>query len=219
MPSRDGIEASRSGSDNRRIWDCSIPLFALLVCAPQSLAGQTIRGIVVESRTETPIAFARLALVQADGTVDASTTADGEGRFRLTASAGLYRLTSERLGYASVTDSIRLDAVGEVLVVVRMAAEAVPLDPIVVVGRSGLERGRDGFERRRSLGRGLFLTVDSIRAREPVVATDAFYSLPGVIVHDDLTPGGRRDPIFYTSSGAKCLLIYMDHIVTPLCTW
>ena len=92
-----------------------------------------------------------------------------------------------------------------VSVEIRLSAQGIPLDPLVVTARRGFEPGRFGFARRRAQGKGVCLRRDSIGLREPGVATDAFHAVPGIVVR------GTR-----VSSMYGCLVVYADHVGVPV---
>jgi hypothetical protein len=184
-----------------------LPL-ALSAAGAVPTAGQRVFGRVIEERSERGVGLARIRLIAADSSVSAATTADSAGFFVLdSASPGSQVLRVDALGYASRSDSVTI-AAGEVInVVVRLAPEGMRLAPLEVRARGGLERGRFGFERRSALGRGVFLTADSIAARDPRVATDALRGVPGVInINDNV----------FSMTGGKCLVIYVDHRLSPV---
>jgi hypothetical protein len=182
----------------------------ILAIVPDCLSAQRVRGRVVEEGTGVGVSFARVELVRDDTLVVAVTTADTAGFFLLQVTPGTYRLRTDRFGYAGwLSDAVTVGQGQTVTVTLRMAARGIPLDPIEARA-GGYERGRFGFDRRRALGKGWFLTPDSIKARSAVVASDAFWSIPGIEVTD------ARDPSVSSWYGAKCLVLLVDHQNAPL---
>jgi hypothetical protein len=190
-------------------------LLAVLITAAAAHdgSGQRITGRVVEEGTDRGVGTALVSLLGGDSAVAARVLTDSAGFFLVDgATPGIYRLRAERLGFAVVI-SEPIDLIrGEVVnVVLRMSARGIPLAPLEVRARGARERGRDGFERRRALGLGVFLTEDSVRRRSPAVATDAFYGIPKITIMD----AGRGANV-YSLSGGKCLVIYVDNHVFPV---
>ena len=76
---------------------------------------------------------------------------------------------------------VRLDAVGEGVEITEMAAEAVELDPLLVVTEAR-SRNLDaaGFYDRRARGVGRFVSRDDITSSNALRASDLFRTMPGV---------------------------------------
>jgi len=115
---------------------------------PRAATAQVVRGIVVDAHGDTPIMIVEVSILDDGGEVIRTTTSDRNGDFMIgTDQPGEYRLRAERLGYESVTTEpleFRRDSIIEV--VVRMAAEAIVLDPLEVIGRGESEINRATFE-------------------------------------------------------------------------
>jgi hypothetical protein len=196
----------------RRLWYAA--LFMLIAAVTTSPAhAQRITGRVVEDGTDRGIGYAQVSLVARDSNVVASALADSVGYFVIDAAAGTYRVRTTGLGYATFeSDTIPLRP-GEVLnIVLRLSIEGIPLAPLEVRARARDEPGRFGFARRQALGKGYFLTDDSIAVRQPVVATDAFYGIPRI----DILDNGTGSPQVLSWSGAKCLAIFLDNMPRPI---
>ena len=79
-------------------------LFLMLFAASAPLHAQIVRGQVVDSVTQVPLAQATIALIDRDGAEQARTVTDDEGRFLLRApAAGEFHLRVELEGYRSST--------------------------------------------------------------------------------------------------------------------
>lgn len=87
-------------------------LAALSLLTAGQLAGQTIRGTIVEEGSSRPVAGGFVVLLDAEGAQQAVALSDAEGRFRLVAPRpGEYGLGVDRIGYLSVrTPVFRLPA-------------------------------------------------------------------------------------------------------------
>jgi protocatechuate 3,4-dioxygenase beta subunit len=131
-------------------------------------AHMTLTGQVVEFETGAPIASATVRL---SGTpLQAFTQADG--RFVIQQlPPGPYDVDVEHVSYRTVRDSFDLDLGTNVSLTVRMAASAIPLEPLIVTVRSQhLER--TGFYDRRERGHGTYITRDEIERTLPSYSTD-----------------------------------------------
>jgi hypothetical protein len=183
----------------------SLPVFGL--AAP--LEAQRVTGRIIDAATGERVSTAQIALLDQDGARVRVGVSDSAGYFQLEARRpAAYRLRAERIGYGDYTSvEVDLKAGETVSVVIRLTARGIPLKPLEVRARGGDERGQDGFERRRAHGKGIFLTVDSIRARRPAVVSDAFYGIPGVHVFEGL--GSVRLISMY---GGKCFVMFVDHM-------
>jgi hypothetical protein len=186
---------------------CAAAGVLVFLCSSSGNA-QRLSGRVVEREGDVRIAEVQVSLLDESGNAVRSTWTDTAGYFVLEARRpGTHRLTAVRYGYAKYTsEAFRIDAGETVTVVVRLSPEGIPLEPLEVRARGGDERGRDGFERRRALGRGYFLTLDSIWARRPALASDALHAVPGVVVFD-----GMGTVSVYPLGGGKCFIMYVDH--------
>jgi hypothetical protein len=115
-------------------------LFVLLVIAsgitvPQSLHGQEVHGRVLSAESGSPIELARVRLIDLASGAVLDRITDAQGRFRVRVEGLVNRLEVSAFGYLSHVDSVYLGSPDESLEVeVLLGAEAIPLDPLVVVG-------------------------------------------------------------------------------------
>ena len=181
-----------------------------VVALASPLQGQRVTGRVLDDGTGERVPFAQVTLVAAaNGASIASLMTDSAGYFVLQGKAGRVRITAYRIGYATYSsEAVELRKNENISVVLRLAAQGIRLPPIEITARGRDERGRDGFDRRRALGKGWFLTLDSIRARNPIVPINLFDGIPGVVVVD----GGTTPVLYSMSSPAKCFVVYRDHM-------
>jgi hypothetical protein len=154
---------------------------AALLCA-WPVQAQTVRGIIVEDSTRTPIHGATVELVAANLAKVAATLTDTAGAFVLRANApGKYTLQLAHPSYASNgSDTISL-ASGEVLMVqLRMGRQAIKLAPVVVTSRGNARVG--GFyDRMQRGGFGHYITRTEIEKRPGANrASDLLQGVPGV---------------------------------------
>lgn len=146
----------------------ALPVMISAAMAP-GLAGQSIRGILLEAHSDRALADGSVVLLSPEGNQVRLAVTDAEGAFTMIAPApGPYDLYVERLGY--LTSVTRLDLVRgeEVLVQFRLEPSAFALDSIgVSVPRGSTALQRVGFDTRRQRGIGHFLTRDRLLERGP----------------------------------------------------
>jgi hypothetical protein len=135
-----------------------------------------VQGRVVEAESGNPIVDATLRIA---GT-PLTRTSDADGRFTIEGlPAGAYALHAEHLAYQAVTDSLNVDLGTNVTLQVRMAASAIPLEPLIVDVRS-LMLERRGFYVRMDRGLGTFITRDRIDRMIPLQPTDVLRGVAGI---------------------------------------
>lgn len=149
----------------------------------QPASAQTIHGVVVEDSLRVPIAAATVKLIRADGLIAATTQSNSAGVFVLRpALGGRFVLHLEHPSYRPITaDSVLLESDESMLVELRMARSAIPLEPLIVRAISQARLG--GFyERRAQGGFGTYLTSAQIRERPRARASDILWGVPGINV-------------------------------------
>jgi hypothetical protein len=155
----------------------------LATLTPASAAGQTIRGVVLEEGTTTPIATATVDVRGADTTYTAVTNEVGWFQIELH-EPGQYVLRPSHMSYTAATaDTLTLAQHEIVTVVVRMGLAAIPLEPLVVATRT-FHPLKGFYDRMESGKRGYFVKRDFIQRRLAV--------RPSHLV--DMTPGIRIRP-------------------------
>lgn len=178
-------------------------LLLALVATHEPLAGQVVRGRVLEGGSRTPVILASVTLVDTTGTVDAQTVSDHEGAFQLTASGpGSYYMIVQALGYRPAADGILdLDDGGFVPVEFYLRPEPIELDPLLVTAEQ-VQRHLDnqGFYERQKTGFGHFLGPDELEETAVLDLADHLQRLPGV---KKRYVGGAAS-IFMNSSGLGC---------------
>ena len=137
-----------------------------------------VAGRVLDQATGAAVAGAEVALDD-DGMV----VTDAQGTFTIRdVSAGTHLLRVSRLGFGERTDTIHVPEHALVNVTVSIAAEAIPLEPIVVDIRSAV-LARTGFYERKDQGYGgHFMDRVQIEDKNPSAVTDLFSDVPGVRV-------------------------------------
>lgn len=160
-----------------------------------------LSGLVVEAESGVPV---RGATVQILGS-PRRTFSDDAGHFSFPfLKPGPVHLRVTRLGYQTADGLVEVGGGQEVAVEVRMATEAIPLEPIVVTAtRKALTLpGALDLERRVNSGWGEFVLSDEIELRSPTKVTDLLRGT-GVEVL------GNGAAIFMRRSGCAPL-VYMD---------
>jgi hypothetical protein len=167
-------------------------LLASVVCCllPRNAEAQLVRGRVIEAEGANPIKHATLELLDDRARVVARVTVDSLGAFRVRGwEAGKYRLRTTALGFKSVQSDILELATGDVFdLTIKLDANAVPLEPVVVNARareSLAEIALAGYYDRRDagqrLGLGRFFDRGAI-ARRGRKLTEVLATIPGVRV-------------------------------------
>lgn len=204
-------------------------LMISLLAFPSVLSAQLVRGRILEAEGDRPIHLARLALLDDRDRVLMETLSDSTGAFRIRAwQAGKYRLRARGLGYETVTSELMELATGEEFVLeVRLAAEAIPLEPITVVARSQsslTDIALQGYYDRRDYGRrtgiGRFYDRGEIRERGTRM-TDVLRRVPGLRV---ITDSLRNEIITITGNSVSSLRgsgicpvnLYLDGFFLPM---
>lgn len=155
----------------------------VVLCQATSLHGQgratggTLAGVVVDTMN-VPVAFAHISMLDAAARI----VADDGGRFRLTTNSdNAYKFVARRIGYNPVYFDLAIPAGLTVEIEIRMTPSVRTLDAVEIDEvREPLRKV--GFYERMKLGHGHFVTPDMVAAMRPVRASDAFASIPGVIV-------------------------------------
>jgi len=133
---------------------------------------------------------AELSLIDSTGTSVLLVLSDSIGMFRIAApKAGRYEVLAMRLGFASVRAEVEVGEREIVEVELRMAEEAIPLEPILVVARREIRRGTldefyDRMGRNRQRGVGWFFDREDIEQREDIRLPFLLNSAPGVFLSE-----------------------------------
>ena len=161
-----------------------IPL--LLSALPVPAAAQGIRGQVVDE-IGSPVSAALVSLLSEAEEVLRTVEADDEGNFRFEEiSPGSCLLRVERRGYETTTTPHLLVEEGFTLVVeLRVAVDAIPLEPLVIRQRARTRRLDpliQAFYERREEGWGHFIEREEIEERQASRLSDLLRGKPGVII-------------------------------------
>ncbi|MGD8320567.1 MAG: TonB-dependent receptor plug domain-containing protein [Gemmatimonadota bacterium] len=143
-----------------------------------------VTGWVKERDTEVPVMGADVVLRPSTGTGIAAAAETGEeGGFDLgMVSPGTYVIEITRIGYTTLSDTVGFVDGPPAVLSVFLTPEAIDLEPITVIVDQTTNPILQGFERRRALGIGAFITRDDIERRHPTKVSDLFRSVPSVHV-------------------------------------
>jgi hypothetical protein len=190
-----------------RGWRCLL-MAAFLALGAHPAAAQSILAVVRDAATGAPVAEAMVRAEAADGSLAAAGFADAAGVVVLRVrQPGPYRVAARRSGYDDA--SVQVQAVGrQVQAEIRMAQRPFTMDTVVVMGQLPDESGRQGFERRRAMGEGVFLDSAYLDRRAGVVAFagDLLRGVPGVYV----VRRGLGESVPRSERGWKCMVMLVD---------
>lgn len=144
---------------------------ATLLVWPGSLLPQSVRGTVKNAATGEPVADASIVLLNKNGRVARGTLSEPDGSYVLVApESGRYTLRVGGAGFVT-QDSPEID-------LRRGEAAQFSFSLVPEGGVPGLAE----FERRRAMGKGIFLTAEDIRQRGGNRFTTVLTHVPGVTV-------------------------------------
>ncbi|HEY8468640.1 MAG TPA: carboxypeptidase-like regulatory domain-containing protein [Longimicrobiales bacterium] len=177
-------------------------------------AAQVLRGRVLDAVTGEGVPSAEVVLSDSTGGVAGSALADSAGLFRIRLAApGSYGLRVRSLGYHPLeVDSISIGASEEVVVVLRLGLDAVPIQGFEITGRSRFYQGRleefyERMARNKRAGIGRFLVREEIEERPVTYATDLLYAFPSVSIQ------GQERLVVLRRQGRECVpLLYLDGV-------
>jgi hypothetical protein len=186
---------------------------ALLVSAAAASA-QQVRGRVLDDATQRPLPDAQVTLFNASNERVATALTNERGEFIIRARrAGQHLLKVEHIGYA-LNISPRFDLTpSEILEIeFRLRVEGILLAPLTVVGRRGIEQGREAFARRLALGTGVHFDPVQVALLQPQRPSDVFRYVEGLRVN----PRGDGEFSIQSLRGWGCLAIFLDHSPDPI---
>ncbi len=188
--------------------------FVVLLGAALSLepaSAQTLRGRLLESGTDQPIAYGTITLLTEGGDTVAFTTTRKSGLFLLSGRAdtvGIYQVSAAALGYEETTDGLfRFRPRDTLTVEFHIAPAPLALDSVIVEARSRgavVEDGeliRNGFLDRMRQGFGEHLTPAQIERLSPVDMEQLLLSVPGV----EVQYGFGNSRILLRGRGRRCV--------------
>ncbi len=167
----------------------SIGSLALGLVIPWSSASaQAILGKIVLAGDTVGVAGATVRVLDNNGRFLLEVQSDDEGRFRVPLNfPGRFHLSASRIGLRTVEADVTIRDREMVEVEMRMAQEAIPLDPLVVTARRVIRPGTldeyyDRMERNRQRGVGQFITRDDVESSPAANTTLLLAQVPGVFL-------------------------------------
>jgi hypothetical protein len=184
-----------------------------ILLTPGLLAAQTVKGVVVEEGSRTPVRGATVELTPRQGGSPVRTDTDSLGAFRQhVGKPGVYLLRLTHISYAQVSDTVSVGKEETVQLELHVSQAAIPLQPLVVTARA--RDPYEGFyERSRRGGFGRFLTREEIERRSALRVTWLLEGMPGVQIVRVPLGSGMFTNLIATRGGAlgHCFpMIYID---------
>ena len=169
-------------------------LLALLwvnMAIPRALHGQSpdsasvVRGQVLGYENGDPLDGAAVSLTSGPGGTRGIGTriTDEDGLFQFQqVPPGTYRIRVTLLGFADLQDTLRVDPLSDLDLVLSLSVSPVKLEPLVVVSERRTLGPMGDLDRRRRAFSGTFFDREDIEAMAPFVFTDLLRRVPGVRV-------------------------------------
>ena len=182
------------------------PMLAQAGPRPSAATGSSavVKGVVRDDAGRA-LGGARVSLIGQQVEVES----DELGAFALTvATTESGRLLVRRIGFAPETLSIVVSAAGAVTAEPALRRLAMPLDAVIVNGRTDLRGPIAGFYQRRERGHGRFFTQEQIASRNVGRMSDLLRAIPGMRV--DQRRFGRQT--FRLRGAIIAPLVWLDGI-------
>lgn len=177
-----------------------------------SAEAQRIRGQALEDESRMPIAGAMVELFGEDSVRLATAQTDSAGAFVLLPGRyGDFVVRVTHFAYLPMDSAALTVRPGETVVIeLRMATRAIPLEPLVVTSR-GDPRLRGFHERMRRPGFGRFVTREDIERRPGARTTDLLRGIPGIQLVPTNTGIGNVITMRGGGASGRCLpAIFID---------
>src|SRR5688500_11691372 len=162
-----------------------LALLGVLWCSADPVAGQTIRGRVLEQGSELPIPTAGVTLIDEKGAAVANAIADSSGNFAIRPpQPGKYWVRAQRIGYVNkLTPVIDIGLDSQAETTIRLEIRGDVLDALRVrENAKRLEIGRSQFARRCAETEAICIRQARIKASRVTFPNDIFESIPGMAV-------------------------------------
>jgi hypothetical protein len=158
----------------------------LFLLAAGPLEGQSILGRILVAGNTLGVDGVSVTVLDQGGSPLFQVQSDSTGLFRISLEApGSYGLSLTRLGFRSFQVEVEVGDREMVEVELRMAEEAIPLDPLVVTARREIRLGTldefyDRMERNKRRGVGQFITREEVDATPVASTAHLLARVPGV---------------------------------------
>lgn len=193
-----------------------IALGLWLVASAAAAQTQTMSGQVLDDQSGEPLEGVHLVLLDTEGRNFGETFTNEMGGFRLVVPrAGEWLVSADLIGYGSVqSDPLEMKASERLILEIRMAVEAIPVEPVVVTSRvshinADIQAFYNRVQRGRLSGLGHFVTREDVDRTAPTEPSDLLRTMPGLRVISGRTIYGGSKTGIQMSSG--CIpAIYVD---------
>lgn len=163
--------------------------FLALALGASATAAQSIVGRTVHDPTGQALEGVHITLLDDRGERHSETFTDATGTFGIPVPhPGSWRVRAELIGFAAVeSEPVAVTEDERVRLEIRMAVEAVPLDPVIVTSRTSNQRPTirdfyDRVEQGRHSGLGQYVTREDVERQSPWRPSDLLRSISGVRV-------------------------------------
>ena len=173
---------------------------------PAAMAGQEVTGLLLESETRAPIAWATISLLDTTFNAVTQTLSSQTGAFLLESpEAGSFYVLAEALGYEPKVDGIlELKEGGSASIEFYLKPKPLEMDSLIVA----LKRVRTygyltevGYYERQKMGFGTFVSPDEIQRRRPFTTFDLLRSVPDLRIEEGGRAGTR---VYLMRGGSRC---------------
>jgi hypothetical protein len=196
----------------------TILLLVATALEPSVGAGQTVRGLVTDAATGSPIALATVWVVSERGESVASVLTTNEGFFSLDAGDdGVFLVRATALGYApNRAGPLELDEGAVRVIEIRMTAAPLGVEGLLVEGTRSDPVGNDltrrGFWERYEEGRGQFITPGEVLASDAMFTPHLLRGLEHVVAQHGAAPWTVWPMLGVTESSACAPRVYVDDL-------
>lgn len=207
---------SRSGLGRALV---SVLIGAGIVVHASGAHAQSLRGRLLDVRTEEPLGAGILTLLTEDSSTVVTAVTDAQGHWHIAApEPGMYYILAKRLGYEPwVAGPVEVHAGEDLNSVFHLRPLPVRLDPIEVTAEA-LERRLElaGFYNRQRADFGHFMTPEEIEHRSASALSDLLSAIPGVQLISSGLVGSRSIQLrgSFLSHGGVCRpRVYVDGLI------
>ncbi|HEU4563632.1 MAG TPA: carboxypeptidase regulatory-like domain-containing protein [Gemmatimonadaceae bacterium] len=176
------------------------------------LAAQSMRGVVRDADGGHPIPLVELQLMEQGRLFGQSVRSDTAGRFSLPIPpVGTYTLRARRVGYIPlVTGALPSVGLAGLDVAVELTAAPAELADTVTVTAPPFHPLMAGFEERRRLGLGTFITREQLEKRGGATLPELLREIPGIAVaYSPRTRASARSIRSATGRGCSAV-VFLD---------
>jgi hypothetical protein len=178
------------------------------------VVGVVVHGRVTDRTTEEPLEGVRVSFfgLGAPGAYEWTGESSERGGFMTSElPLGTYWVEVERIGFASVSDSLTIGEAGELDFDIGLVPSTISLEPILVAVHRRDRLVDLGFYERRRVGLGYFLTRQEIEERNALSVSDLFRRVPGARVVGNSPTSTAAVQL---RGGCRPILVLDGHLLT-----